>query len=166
MTESLHPALDRISAISAIGARGPRIRELSPRQMECILLRNNVGRIAFCTGVRLELFPIHYVFAHGAVYGRTSFGAKSVGWSRNPNVVLEVDESDGLFDWRSVIVRGKLSLLRSSGVGAEPFAYLNALAAIRTLIPEAFTERDPVPARGALFRVVPTEMSGREAVSR
>jgi len=129
-------------------------------------LRNTVGRIAYCSGARVELFPIHYVFADGAIYGRTSFGAKSVGWSRKPSVVLEVDEADGLFDWRSVIVRGKLSLLRASGVGAEPFAYLNALAAIKTLVPEAFTERDPVPARGALFRIVPAEMSGREAVSR
>lgn len=151
---------------AAIRARRPRIRELNVRQMEVILRRNNVGRIAFLINATVELFPIHYVFADGAIYGRTSFGTKSIGWSRRSDAVLEVDEADGLFDWRSVIVRGQLSLLRARGVGAEPLAYVNALAAIRTLIPEAFLERDPAPFRGNVFRIVPTEMTGREAVAK
>ena len=152
--------------IAAIRARGPRIRELNVRQMEVILGRNNVARIAFMINATVELFPIHYVYAEGAIYGRTSFGAKSIGWARRPNVVLEVDEANGLFDWRSVIVRGQLSLLRERGVGADPLAYSNAVAAIQTLFPAAFSERDPVPFRGTVFRLVPTEMTGREAVTK
>ena len=146
--------------------RGPRIRELNARQMEFVLRRNHVGRVAFLSDARLELQPIHYVFDDGCIYGRTSFGTKYLNFLLRPEVVFEVDEATGLFDWRSVIVRGELAVLRSRGPRAEPFAYWNAVAAVRTLSPEAFTERDPTPNRSVLFRIRPASISGREAVRR
>jgi uncharacterized protein len=146
--------------------RGPRIRELNARQIEFVLRRNHVGRVAFMSDARVELQPIHYVFDDGSIYGRTSFGTKYLNFLRRPEVVLEVDEASGLFDWRSVIVRGVLTVLRSRGPRAEPFAYWNGVAAVRTLSPEAFTERDPMPYRSLLFRIRPTSITGREAVPR
>ncbi|HEU4993629.1 MAG TPA: pyridoxamine 5'-phosphate oxidase family protein [Gemmatimonadaceae bacterium] len=149
--------------MSSISARGPRIRELSARQIEIVLRRNNVGRIGFRRDERLELCPVHYVYADGCIYGRTSLGAKYDTWLSRPPVVFEVDEITGIFDWRSVVVHGTISILRARGAKAEPFAYWNAVAAIRSFMPDAFTERDALPRRLAVFRIQPDELSGREA---
>lgn len=146
-------------------AHCPRIRKMSRRQMECVLSRNHVGRVAFVSDFRVEVQPVHYVYSDGALYGRSAFGTKTATWLVRPDVAFEVDEVAGLFDWRSVIVRGTVSLLRARGSPAERSAYWTAVDAIRTLVPAAFTERDPTPARALVFRVDPQEMTGREASS-
>jgi uncharacterized protein len=152
--------------MSMTSTRGPRIRELSERQMQCVLARNHVGRVAFQSDGRVELYPVHYVYADQVLYGRTSFGTKYLSWLVRPDVVFEMDEAQGLFDWRSVIVRGSLSILRPRGPRAQPFAYWNAVAAIRSLLPTAFTEHDPTPQRFVVFRIQPKEITGREAIAR
>jgi nitroimidazol reductase NimA-like FMN-containing flavoprotein (pyridoxamine 5'-phosphate oxidase superfamily) len=152
--------------MSPLALRGPRIREMSERQIRCVLARNHVGRVAFQGDGRVELYPVHYVYADQALYGRTSSGTKYLSWLARPEVVFEMDETSGLFDWRSVIVRGRISTLRPRGPRAEPFGYWNAVAAIRSLLPTAFTELDPMPQRFVVFRIQPTEITGREAITR
>lgn len=56
--------------------RGPRIRELTRGEMEALLARNNVGRIAYASHDRVDIEPINYVYANGWVYCRTSHGVK------------------------------------------------------------------------------------------
>jgi len=144
-------------------SHGPRIRALTRRQVDCVLSRNNVARVAFHNGFRVELRPVHYVYAGGVFFGRSSFDMKTVSWIVAPEIVLEVDEVEGLFQWRSVLVRGVVSLLRSEGAPEDHAAYWAAVEALRSLIPGALTERDPTPDRTTLFRIDPTELTGREA---
>lgn len=153
-------------APTALPERGPRIRQMTARQIECVIARNHVGRVAFTSAGRIEIVPVHYVYADGLLYGRTSSGAKHGAWRARPEVVVEIDEIEGLASWRSVIVRGALMVLDPRGPRSEPFAYWNAVAAIRTLVPAAFTERDPMPQRSNVFRIAPSELTGREAVLR
>jgi nitroimidazol reductase NimA-like FMN-containing flavoprotein (pyridoxamine 5'-phosphate oxidase superfamily) len=155
-----------LKSSSLAWARGPRIRELQKRDREFLLARNHVARIAFMGNGRIELLPIHYVFVEGALVGRTALGTKYVSWLTRNEVVVEIDESKGLFDWRSVVVRGSLTLLRAHGSGLERAAYARALEAIRTLVPSALTARDPTPQRGFVFVISPREVTGREATPR
>ena len=154
-----------LATASLAWVRGPRIRELKDRDSECVLARNHVGRVAFMGDGRLELLPVHYVFAEGALVGRTALGTKYLSWLTRNEVVFEVDESDGLFDWRSVVVRGTVTILRSHGSGAERAAYAAAIRALRGLLPQAMTPRDPTPYRGIIFAIVPKEITGRVAQS-
>ncbi|MBM3886183.1 MAG: pyridoxamine 5'-phosphate oxidase family protein, partial [Gemmatimonadetes bacterium] len=84
----------------------------------------------------------------------------------NRRVAFEVDEVDTLFDWRSVVVRGGLYLLRAVGSEVERERYAQGVAAVRRLIPEAFTPDDPTPERAILFRIHVDELSGRAATTR
>jgi nitroimidazol reductase NimA-like FMN-containing flavoprotein (pyridoxamine 5'-phosphate oxidase superfamily) len=153
-------------AIDAISTKRPRIRTLNSRQIEVVLRRNNVARVAFMRDNRIEIMPVHYVYAHGAIYGRTALGAKYLEWLVSREVVLEIDEAFSLYDWRSIVVRGSVSLLRARGTEKERAAFSDALEAIRSLIPDAFTERDPTPERRFIFRIALTEITGREASTK
>lgn len=146
--------------------RAPRIRELSQRQMEFILARNHVGRVAFLRGGRVELQPVHYVFTNSVIYGRIGFGVKYRTWVDGADVVFEVDEPDALCDWRSVIVRGVVALVASRGNFEVVAEHDHAVAALRGFSGSTFTDRDPTPHRTAIFRITPTHYSGREAVAR
>ena len=143
--------------------RGPFFRKLTPSSMKKLLERNHIGRIAFAVEGHVELQPVHYVYADGALYGRTSFGAKYVAWMHRPFVAFEVDESEGLYDWRSVVARGTVYMLLPRGTTAEKKDYVKATRLIKERQPLAFGPRDPTPYRSVVFRIFINEMTGREA---
>jgi nitroimidazol reductase NimA-like FMN-containing flavoprotein (pyridoxamine 5'-phosphate oxidase superfamily) len=144
----------------------PRMRALTARQIEFVLARNSVARIAFQHDGKVELMPVHYAYVNGSIVGRISLGMKYLNWLVVREVVVEVEEIQGLFDWKSVILRGQVTVLRARGRDDEREAFNRAVDAIRTVIPGAFTEQDPTPDRRFVFRVDPTEVSGREATTK
>ena len=141
-----------------------------PRQeCECLLARNRVGRIAFSRGGRVEIVPLHYVFADGVLCGRTARGTRLEAASENSSnawpAVFEVDEVDGVFDWRSAVVRGNLhaAVKGDDEWRRDQPRWERALRAFRTVFPEAFTENDPAAFRDVILRLEVAEVSGREA---
>lgn len=159
-----HDLPERITP--SVWSRGPRIRALSTIQSEYVLARNHVGQLSFISGGKPALLPLHYVFADGRIVTRTSFGPKCAAWVEQPSVVFGVEEAEGLFDWRSVVVQGNARILSSHGTRDERSDFWRAVDLVRTLIPEALTERDPTPERRVLLEIQPTEISGREASTR
>lgn len=145
--------------------RNPRIRGLSTIQSEFVLARNHVGHLSYIANGRPELLPLHYVYTGGRIVARTSFGAKCCAWLEQPAVTFGVQENEGLFDWRSVVVRGNARILSATSM-RDRADYWRAVDALRKLIPDAFTERDPTPDRRVLLEILPTEISGRDASTR
>src|SRR6187549_2385711 len=90
----------------------PRFRLLAREECLSMLARNRVGRIAFARGNRVDIIPVHYVFDDGVLCGRTARGTRLETTSRNFSnawpAAVEVDEVDGLFEWRSVVVHGNV----------------------------------------------------------
>ncbi len=149
-----------------------RIKELTRVEIETILSRNHVGRLAFSFHDRVDIRPIHYVFKNGWIYGCTSKGGKLETIAHNMWVAFEVDEVAATLDWRSVVVRGAFYTMPPTGsshpdptdtsVREDP-EYSQAVAALRTFLPDAMQADDPTPFRHTVFRIHLDEATGRES---
>ena len=151
---------------AARGAARPIFRALLPEECTALLGRGHVGRLAYVLHGQVGIVPIHYVHAGGWLYGRTAAGEKLAALRSHPWVAFEVDEVDGPFDWRSVVVRGAFYRLTRDGPAADRARWERAAAAVRTIVPGSFTADDPTPQRDVLFRIHLGEVTGRSASTR
>lgn len=141
----------------------PTFRDLSREECDALLTRNHVGRVAFSFHDRVDLEPVHYVYAEGWLHGRTAPGAKVAILRHHPWVAFEVDEVQGLFDWQSVVVHGVVDMPDADGSPADREAYERILSHIRTVLPSALGASDPAPERVLPFRIHVDTISGRAA---
>lgn len=140
-----------------------QIRELSREEIEPILQRNRVGRIAFSFHDRVDIQPINYVYEHGWLYGRTSEGEKISTLKHNQWVAFEIDEIDGLVEWRSVVIHGSFWILPPQGSPRAEELWAKAAKLVAEIVPGALTDTDPVGFRHTLFRIAVGDAHGREA---
>lgn len=141
----------------------PTFRDLDRAEMEAILARHNVGRLAFTFRDRVDIEPIHYVYADGVINCRTAPGTKMEVLAHHPWVAFEVDEGEGVFSWRSVVAKGTAYVGEADGSEHDRQSYARAVEALRRLLPETLTAQDPVAFRSVILRIHVTELTGRAA---
>ncbi|HKG91102.1 MAG TPA: pyridoxamine 5'-phosphate oxidase family protein [Gemmatimonadaceae bacterium] len=144
----------------------PEVRDLAVEECQALLSRNAVARLAYSFHDRVDVVPIHYVYDGGWLYGRATPGPKIIPIRHNHWVAVEVDEVEGDFEWRSVVVRGSVYFLEEDGSPAEREAQRRAITLLRRIVPETATPADPVSQRTVIFRVHADEMTGRAARGR
>lgn len=144
-------------------SREPTVVALDEPEALEFLAGRNVGRLAIARANRVSIWPIHYAYHDGWIYGRTSQGRKleMTGPEWWP-VAFEVDEVRGMFDWTSVVVHGGFYVLNPSRHWQRA-AYETAVEQMRQLLPETLTDTDPTPARVVFFRIAVQEIEGRRA---
>jgi nitroimidazol reductase NimA-like FMN-containing flavoprotein (pyridoxamine 5'-phosphate oxidase superfamily) len=142
-------------------AGAPRFRSMRPGQCRALLRRHHAGRLAFTFRDRVDIEPISYVFDGRWLYARTAPGTKLTRLRHNPWVAFEVDEIDGPFDWRSVVVKGTAYFV--SPATLDQTEHDRAVALLRSIDPRALTHRDLVPERTTLFRIHIDSLIGRAA---
>ena len=128
-----------------------------------MLSRHHVGRLAFAFHDRVDIEPISYLFRDGWIYARTSPGTKLTIVEHNPWVAFEIDEIEGRYDWRSVVVHGTIYFLDPAGGDRVRETYDAALALMRTVDSDLLTSADPTPQRSTLFRIHADRIIGRAA---
>jgi len=143
----------------------PQFRPLTERECHRVLARNHVGRLAYSLHDRVDIEPLHYAFVDGWLYGRTSLGSKLVSLAHNHWVAFEVDEVDGIFDWRSVVVHGGWYTQELAAPG-EAASWDKGIRQLRRLVPGSLSTADPVPFRWVIFRIQAAEISGRMGTTR
>jgi hypothetical protein len=139
----------------------PRFRTLDEAESRAVLARHHVGRLAFARHERVDIEPISYVLSDDWLYCRTSPGSKLLTLAHNPWVAFEVDEVEGPFDWRSVVIHGTAYFLLPD-IQGDP-AYAAAVEHLRSIDPRALTDEDLVPHRSVLFRIHINERTARAA---
>ena len=143
--------------------RIPEFFELSAAECEALLQRNHIGRLAFRRAERVDIAPISYVARDGWLFLRSAYGARLEAITRDPFVAFEVDEIEGPFEWRSVVAYGTVYLLPLDGSPIEQREARRAVEALRSIMPDAFSSKDPVPERQIIYGLHITELSGRMA---
>jgi nitroimidazol reductase NimA-like FMN-containing flavoprotein (pyridoxamine 5'-phosphate oxidase superfamily) len=86
--------------------------ELNESQIDALLSRQVVGRLACYDGRRPYVVPVSYVYYGRAIYGYTADGLKLRLLRAHPDVCFQVDEIDGLADWKSAVVWARFEELR------------------------------------------------------
>lgn len=138
-------------------------RELSRDEIEAMLLRNRVGRLAFSLHDRVDMQPLHYIYERGWLYGRTSEGDKIAALKHNQWVAFEVDEVTDLFDWRSIVIHGSFWIMHPLGSPRAEELWTKAAELVSKIVPGALTDTDPVAFRQTIFRIAVSDVRGREA---
>ena len=82
----------------------------------------------------------------------------------HPWVAFEIDDVRGLFEWRSVVVKGTVYFAEPDGSAVNDETWQTSLEALRRLVPTALMPDDPTPGRKVVFRIHIDEMHGRAAV--
>ncbi|HMI55994.1 MAG TPA: pyridoxamine 5'-phosphate oxidase family protein [Gemmatimonadaceae bacterium] len=139
-------------------------RELSRDEIEAMLLRNKVGRLAFSFHDRVDIQPIHYAYERGWLYGRTSEGEKIAAITHNQWIAFEVDEVTDVFDWRSIVIHGSFWILHPRGSPRAEEVWTKAAELVSKIVPGSLTEYDPVGFRHTLFRIAISDVRGRQAM--
>lgn len=141
-------------------------RDMSRDEIEAMLLRNRVGRLAFSIHDRVDIQPIHYIYERGWLYGRTSEGEKITALKHNQWIAFEVEEVTDLFDWRSIVIHGSFWMMHPRGSPRAEELWAKAAELVSRVVPGALTENDPVAFRQLLFRIAVSDVRGREAKTR
>lgn len=143
----------------------PRIREMRLASCHALLRRGVVGRLAFSFHDRVDITPIHYIFSDGWLFARTSHGAKMTTIQHVPWVAFEVDEVEGVFDWRSVVVHGTAHTMERDGGPREARLRHRGIGLLQRIVPGTGSDDDPVPFRSLVFGIHVDTMTGRTSSS-
>lgn len=141
----------------------PEFTELNRDEIDALLHRNVVGRIAYSHHDRVDIEPIHYVYSNGWIYGRTSRGTKLATIAHHRWVAFEVDEFEDIFHWESVVIHGAFYLIEPQFGGKENHEYVVARDLLKKIVPKTLSAGDPVSFRNVVFRIHVDAVRGRRA---
>ena len=97
-------------------------QDLTRQEIELVLEKERVIRIAFIADGEQFLVPVFYVLHEGALCGLTTPGRKTRLGEANPEVGFQIDSTftTGPWEWASVSGQGTFS--RVEGAAFGPFA--------------------------------------------
>jgi nitroimidazol reductase NimA-like FMN-containing flavoprotein (pyridoxamine 5'-phosphate oxidase superfamily) len=157
-----HRAGDAARAQSS-GQLNVTVRELSRDESVAILARHHLGRVGITFHDHLRLKLCNYLYSEHWIYARAELGDDLVMAEHHPWAAFEVDEIDGILDWRSVEVRGAIEFLSSDLHSPDWFEFENAVRLLRSAVPEVLRADDPMPQSIRLVRIHVDEIAGRES---
>jgi nitroimidazol reductase NimA-like FMN-containing flavoprotein (pyridoxamine 5'-phosphate oxidase superfamily) len=141
---------------------------LTREQCEHVLRCELVGRIGCSTGEKIYIIPVTYVFHDEFVYAHSKEGLKIRMMRKNPKVCFEVESRDSMRDWRTVILWGTYTELKSLSEQKkalkilndhlDPFLLSESLRPIGYVDAPRQVERERKP---VIYRISIEEITGR-----
>lgn len=88
------------------------IGNLNPTEIDKVLQQNLIGRIGCALDGRAYIVPITYAYDGESIFAHTTEGLKIEMMRKNPKVCFEVDNTEDLSNWKSVIAWGEFEELK------------------------------------------------------
>lgn len=139
------------------------VRDLSRDESIAILAKHHVGRVGITFHDLLRVKICNYVYSEDWIYLRAELGSDLVMAEHHPWAAFEVDEVEGVVDWRSVEVWGAVEFLSTDMQSPDWFESQNAVRLFRATLPEILTADDPLPQRTQIVRIHLDNVLGRES---
>ena len=140
-------------------------RRLTREAAESLCAKHHVGSLAIGFHDALTIELVNYVYSEGSIYGRLEDGPDLTVLKHHQWVAFQMSEVEGVYDWRTVTVRGSVQLLIAERSEHDRAECEKALALLRSVVPAVMTDRDPIPQRVQLFRLFIDSIEGRESRS-
>jgi nitroimidazol reductase NimA-like FMN-containing flavoprotein (pyridoxamine 5'-phosphate oxidase superfamily) len=90
-------------------------KTLSESEALSLINGGGVGHLGCVVKGEPYVVPINYLFEDGAVYGHSLPGRKIRALRIHPRACLQVDQSNGGFQWRSAIAFGRFEEILDGG---------------------------------------------------
>lgn len=126
-------------------------------EVDAVLSRQHVGRLACLVAGKPYVVPITYAYAGGAIYGHTLAGRKLTALRIDPHIGFEVEEHADNTTWTSVVAEGVYEEVRDA---VERRVALALLAAAAPVVLPATAD-----ASGVVFRLRLTAKAGRRVIA-
>jgi len=127
---------------------------LKTDQIDALLHQQYIGRLGCYADNDIYVVPITYAYDGSNIYGHCYAGTKLDMMRSNPNVCLQTDNVDSLFNWQSVIAWGTFEEVNSP----EEKASVEKLLHSRSM---PFQAPDLNAGDIILFKIVVTKKTGR-----
>ena len=150
-------------SVQGSGELNVTVRELSRDECLAILSKHHVGRVGITFHDHLRVKICNYLYSEHWIYARAELGEDLTMAEHHPWAAFEVDEVDGILDWRSVDVRGAIEFLSSDMHSQDWFEFENAVRLLRDAVPQILEAGDPLPNRIHLLRIHLDNVLGRES---
>jgi nitroimidazol reductase NimA-like FMN-containing flavoprotein (pyridoxamine 5'-phosphate oxidase superfamily) len=148
--------------------RSMMIGNLNDNQIDEMLKKHFVGRIGCHNGNDIYVVPVSYAYDGKYIYVRSVEGKKIEMLRKNPSACFEVDETQDMAHWQSVIIKGKYEELtdeteRNKALKILIDRRLPIMSSTTTHLGDIwpFPPEDLSIIKGVVFRISVEEKTGR-----
>lgn len=106
--------------------------DLTKEQISNLLSSQMIGRIACCEIHKPYIVPIAYAYDGKDIYFQTTEGKKIQYMRDNPNICFQIDFTNNISNWQSIIVYGKFEELSESEIKIAREFLLNKIMPLMT----------------------------------
>ena len=106
--------------------------DLTKEQISNLLSSQMIGRIACCEIHKPYIVPIAYAYDGKDIYCQTTEGKKIQYMRDNPNICFQIDFTNNISNWQSIIVYGKFEELSESEIKIAREFLLNKIMPLMT----------------------------------
>jgi len=134
-------------------------RTLDEAETRELIASGKVGRLGCIVKSEPYVVPINYLFEDGAVYGHSLPGRKIRALRVHPRACLQVDQSNGDFQWRSAIAFGRFEEIEGEVERSQVLRKL--IERFPSLTPvESVVSKDAASPEVIVFRIRVDRVSG------